>query len=328
MDSHNANPELAYNEWDVVYPQKWVERLSTPSLKVWLRNALWLRAAGPVEDNPGSSMGEEIGKLLKEGSSRLKLRVHEVLTQLLQEWGRDDPSAILSDLLTICARVRCVSAEATITLMLTERLGGRGDEVSLRRECLNVLSGFGCTRRTLHIFKRYLGDIEYTATCYKALYRYHISYAATEFLDVYRVFRAANAIQELKVVLHRLLSDYPEAKQRVELLTVFLKKADPEGFPLALHLLKNIEDFSLESLLAINPNQRAGLFKLLLKRTRLEDMSDVVSVLKAIGIEIQSIKPRGEKEHIAGLYETPADISREPEPLFPISSFKIGRAHV
>jgi hypothetical protein len=204
-----------------------------------------------------------------------------------------------------------------ILQIINERLGGRDEEVKLRQRCLSVLSGFGCTERSQHIFMAYFDNVEYTAICYRALYRYEISYAATELTEVHRIFRAADATGELDLALHILFRDFSNPKQRVEILTLFLKKSEPESFLEVLQSLRGIKALTLDLFLAANHNQRVEFFRLLLQRVRPEDIQDALWMLKSIGIELHCIMSPGDKEYIEGFYEYPETGMGDPERLFP-----------
>lgn len=305
--------ELAFTQKDIISPLKWIENLSLHSLREWLRLAVWVRNPLPVTVPHTSRLAVEISDLLKKGSSDLKTRVRTVIPGLLQEWGRDDPSSSLDDLLIICGRLRCAAAEPAIALIATERLRGRKEEISLRQRCLSVLSGFGCTERTVYVFKQYINDIEYAAICYRALYRFDLSYAATELPALLEVYREADAIDELNFALGTLFRDHPKSSQRIEILTLYLKLAEPESFADVLQTLVSIEALTIDFLLEARSSQRIEVFRLLLKRSQPENLRDILWRLKSIGIELHSVKSKNDREYIEGVYEDSDSVMSESE---------------
>jgi hypothetical protein len=301
---------------DFQNPLAWIEKLTSSDLKNWLRLVLWLRDPAPLSVASASRLSISISELLKAGSVELKTRIRLVIPTLLQEWGRDDPSVTLDDLLIICGRLRCAAAEPVILQIANERLRGRAEEISLRQRCLSVLSGFGCTERSEYLFKRYFDDIEYTAICYRALYRYHASYAAEGLSDVYKIFGSANEHNELSVVLHTLFHDFSNTKQRIDLIERFINTSEPENFVMILQAMKGIQALTLELLLECKKAQRADILRSLLIRSPLQDIRDIVWMLRSIGLEIHCSVLSNNIDFVECFYEHPKTNEGTSEILF------------
>jgi hypothetical protein len=159
----------------------------------------------------------------------------------LQEWGRDDPKGPLEDLLFLCGTLRCAAAEATIALITTDRLEGRPDETGLRQNCLSVLSGLGCTERTAPLFRRYISDVNYSALCYRALYRYDLSNAARELPRLVQTHLTAEVTQQLRPVLNILFFTYLSCDQRAEVWGDVLRTTRPKVLEIILRVFQSLD---------------------------------------------------------------------------------------
>lgn len=265
---------------------RWIEAQSERNLKDWLRSIFWLRSAQPIFIPSTSRIALEISNLLRAGSVALRTRVRVVIPELLQEWGRDDPSEALDDLLLMCGRLRCAAAEATVALIASERLKGRPDETVLRQRCLSVLSGFGCSERTVSLFISYLNNFDYTSICYRALYRFRESYAAKHLPLVLQLFRANNAKKELNVILHLLFRDLGSATRVFNMVNLAIKLGEPQFVADIVQTLRESGLLTCDLLLQSSRAQRRELFKRFLRRIPVESISEVVWEFKSIGVTL------------------------------------------
>jgi hypothetical protein len=218
----------------------WLEQLSADDLKNWLRRSIWVQTAVPLIIPRTATLIAYLSDLLKTGSSGLLSQLRIVLPGLLQEWGGSDTSRCLDELLILCGTLRCASAESTVAMIATERLKDRPDEIGLRQRSLSVLSGFGCTDSTEHLFRRYLVDVNYAALCYRALYRHDLTFAASEFTTVVKVHSAARVTQNLRAVLDILFFDYANKRERIEIWKSVFKITKPPVLEEVLKILQVI----------------------------------------------------------------------------------------
>jgi hypothetical protein len=310
---------------DQTDPANWVETLALDQLTEWLRVCFWDRVSYPIIVPPISRMAIEISELLKRGSSSLKTKVRSAIPVLLQEWGRDDPSDTLDDLLITSGRLRCASSESVIIQIANERLGGRQEEVALRQRCLSVLSGLGCTERSRFIFTKYLGDIEYAAICYRALYRFDPTYAASELSQIFRVFKGSDAIDELHLTIKRLFDDINEPNQRVEIVTLFLAGSNPEIFLEVINTLRTLGILCQEFFLSARFSHRVNFFKTLLHRCNAQQLSSILWDFKSIWIELHCIELTDSEANLYCVYEDPITKATTPEKLFSTKDLDIER---
>jgi hypothetical protein len=312
---------FTYTSEDVRHPLQWIERLSSQSLQQWLRFALWVRDPLPVVVPPSSMLALEIIGVINKGSNELITRIRAIIPVMLQEWGRKEPSNTLDDLLIISGKLRCAAAEHVILQIANERLYGRADEIPLRQRCLSVLSGFGCTDKSQYIFKKYLHDIEYIAICYRALYRFDFAYAGTELSLLYEIFNQEGATDELRIILGTLLRDLSTPAERFEMLLIFLKKSDPESFPEVLQTLIDVNLLNIDLFHQAEYSQRVDLFRLLLERSRLNDLKDILWAFMSVGIELHFTQAHDDKEYLQVVYGASDPDSRRSERLFTTERF-------
>lgn len=289
---------------DVPAALSWIEKLNLTDLRDWFRIVFWLRDPLPINVPSQSRLALEVAEVLKRGSSGLKTRVRIVVPSLFQEWGRDDPSDVLDDLLIVSAKLRCASAEPMITLIATERLRGRIDEVPLRQRCLSVVSGFGCTERSVFLFKGYMEDVDYAAISFRALYRFDPIFAAVELPRLCRVFQKADAISEMNIALQVLFRDLKKPVRIFEVLNLLVAKATSSGFEYVLQRLKGSGLLTSDLFLEANEDQRAEFFRLLLARGSVEGLREMLLDFKLIGIELHLVESSDGKEYLHAVYQT------------------------
>jgi hypothetical protein len=200
---------------DMLRPIDWLKRLSSFQLKLWLRRAVWTGRILPFHVPLRSLLVPYLEEKLSE-SEELVTRLRAVVPSLLAEWGQNDPPFCLEDLLVLSAALRCADARPSIVNIVLERLNGYFDEVRLRQLGLGVLSGLDVTDQTAHVFNRYFRDFNYTAFCYRALYRYKLPYAIEKLPILLDVYVRENALKDLRKLLNVLLFEYLTKEQRVE----------------------------------------------------------------------------------------------------------------
>jgi len=210
--------------WQPTEQLHWLEHLSVKELEDWLREVIWTQSESPLEFSNREPLVTSISSLIKQGSSALRIRIRAAVPVLVKEWGKKyDEGRCLEELLIICSTFRCAAAESAVALIVTTKLAGHANEVNLRRHCLSVLSGFGCSDQTAHLFRKHVIDFPYAATCYRALYRYDLACAAEELPRLLRTYRVAGAVPELKPILKLLFFEFLVEAQRIEVWKHFVK---------------------------------------------------------------------------------------------------------
>ena len=301
-----VNSDFIFAPEDLEDPLNWIEKLSKEQLRDWLRNSLWTGVALPVVTPSSSRLAIEVSSLLKRGSSQLKARVRTVIPTLLPEWGRDDATSILDDLLIICGRLRCAAAESAIALLITQRLPQQPELVPLRQRCLSVLSGFGCNKRTAFVFEEYIKNIEYAAICYRALYRYDLRYAATELQDIVSMFQDDQSLHELDIITRTLASDLQSPEQFVSILAMYLKHAEePKLIIHVLEALRGVGLLSAAPFLGARQSERVDIFRLLLERCPPSDFQDLLWKLDSVGLGLYGVELEDGEEYIQSVAYDP-----------------------
>ena len=227
--------------WSPGSQLQWFEGLSANDLKNWLRRLIWAQSSYPLITPSQSIPITYFANVLAKGTSELKGKIREVVPGLLQEWGRNDTTQCLDDLLVLAGLLRCAGAEATIALIATERITDRAEEVELRQRCFSVLSGFGCSEYSAPLFYKYLEDIDYSAYCFRALYKYKLSYAVTTMPAVVATHKTADKLQSLKGVLNLLFFDYLNRRQRVALWRDIINSTEPVQLEEMLRTLQALD---------------------------------------------------------------------------------------
>ena len=226
--------------WSKGAQLQWLEGLSVEDLKSWLRKLVWTQDSHPLVPPSQSISITYFADVIGRGTSALTCKVREVVPSLLQEWGRNDPMQCLDDLLVLSALLRCAAAEATIAIIASERITGTAEEVELKKRCLSVLSGFGCSEHSAPLFYRHLEDINYSAYCFRALYRYKLSYAVATLPTVVAIHKAADKLQALKGVLTLLFFDYLNLRQRIALWRDIIDHTEPMQLEEMLRTLQSL----------------------------------------------------------------------------------------
>jgi hypothetical protein len=225
---------------DYQEPLPWIERLPPGELLVWLRHVIWTGETQPVLTPNSAAVATHLVSLFKHGSTELMTRLRAILPILVQEWGRDDPSGSLDNLLVLTGMLRCATAETSIGLLTTERLAGVEGEVPLRQRCLSVLSGIGSQPQTIEVFKSYLFDIDYTALCYRALFRLDRAYAARQFHLVIDIYGEGGKENHLELMLRALLFRQLPQEQHVDALGQVLEETPIAKLGKVLSVLRTV----------------------------------------------------------------------------------------
>jgi hypothetical protein len=239
-EGFNSLGDLQFTDADFFDPLAWVERLTPRNLEVWLRRAVWTGYTLPIIIPHSSRVMTHLTDLFSGGSAQLTCNLRSLIPDLLREWGRNDEPQVLDDLLVLTSKLRCVSAQPTIIQIATERLSRQAETIRIRERCLGVISGFGCTEKTVHFFRRFITDISYAPTCYRALYRYDPDYAATELPQLLALFSKAGLIADLKPILHVLFVISLKPSQREKVWKTLFTTTAPETLIQTLQYLKEV----------------------------------------------------------------------------------------
>lgn len=301
LDLNHSEP--FYTEADLPEPGVWLETLSDIRLRNWLRLCLWTRNSLPLLVPQNSRLAIDLAAIIQRGSPALRIRARAVIPGLLQEWGRNDSPDTLDDLLILCGRLRCAAAEPEISLLLSERLTNQAEVIALRQRCLSVLSGFGCTERTVSLFARYIDDIEYAAICYRALYRFDRRYAAIHLSDIISLFRKEGTTGERNIVIRTLARDLSSPNEFVELLIQYLTLSDSEQILNGLEVVRQVQILTAGLLLQAKSTQRIEVFRLILERCDPKSFHDLLWGLRSIGIDLLCNQYSNGEEYIEVLIE-------------------------
>ena len=212
---------------DLADPVEWLTRLTPYRLKLWLRGAIWHGQTLPLSLGAMELLVPHLDRLLRceeeregEGKkgrhSALTVNLRVAVPALLAEWGSRDRGECLDDLLVLCAKLRCAGAVPSIASIATERLGGRPDEVRLRKRCLSVLAGLDVTEQTVPVFNGFFNQYDYTPFCYRALYRNNLSYAVQKLPALLRIYRERREYARLRQLLDLLLFKHLNGEQRAQ----------------------------------------------------------------------------------------------------------------
>lgn len=310
-----------YNDRDIDNPVAWLERQSDSGLRDWLRLSLWTRNSLPLVVPTTSRLAIELSDLINRGSSLLKTRVRSILPGLFQEWGRNDFLTVLDDLLIVAAKLRCANSEQYIALILAERLGQRPGSLLIRQRALSVLSGFGCTERSVLIFERHITDIEYAAICYRALYRYDLRYGATELTNIIRMFQESDSLGELDIIIRTLASDL-EPADFTTIITKYLEIGEPNEIVDIVEVLRGVGVLTAELLMKSRRHQRRDLFKTLLHRCAASKLKVLLWQLESIGVGLISGPDETNEEFVQTLIFDPTSGIALMEAIIPTSDLK------
>ena len=152
-----------YKASDLVGPLDWINSRSYGELKQWLREAVQHRIFLPVVIPHDVMPAAHLTQLLMKSELQTKTYLRTIIPELIKEWGRNDNPQSLDNLLILCGNLNCNEAETAISRIVTEKLAHTPVDTELRLRALNVLQEIG-TNRSLHVFKRYLGELDYAGS--------------------------------------------------------------------------------------------------------------------------------------------------------------------
>ncbi|HSS20057.1 MAG TPA: hypothetical protein VLL54_08280 [Pyrinomonadaceae bacterium] len=228
---------------------------------------------------------------------------------------------VLDDLLIVAAKLRCANSEQYIALILAERLGQRPGSLLIRQRALSVLSGFGCTERSVLIFERHITDIEYAAICYRALYRYDLRYGATELTNIIRMFQESDSLGELDIIIRTLASDL-EPADFTTIITKYLEIGEPNEIVDIVEVLRGVGVLTAELLMKSRRHQRRDLFKTLLHRCAASKLKVLLWQLESIGVGLISGPDETNEEFVQTLIFDPTSGIALMEAIIPTSDLK------
>jgi hypothetical protein len=230
-----------YPIWSPESQLQWFEERSAEDLTNWLRRLVLVQSSHPLISPNQARPVTYFANLLARGTPELTCKIREVVPRLVQEWTRNASAQYLDDLLVLAGLLKGTAAEATIVIIAAEKITGRPDEVQLRQRCLSVLSGFGCSEYSAPLFNRYLEDIDYSAYCFRALYKYNLSYAVTTLPAVVATHEKADKLQALRCVLNFLFFDHLNKRQRVALWGDIISSTEPVQLKEMLRTLQSLD---------------------------------------------------------------------------------------
>jgi len=283
-----AGGRLTYRADDLIDPRPWFARQSYDDLKTWLRHALFARQFLPVVVSDALTPATHIIELVLSGPPQVAAHFRSAVPELLREWTEYDGGATLDDLLFLCGMLSCAEAEDVVAEIVTRTLSEDPEEdMELRLRALGVLQGVG-SRRTMHVFKGYLPEIDYAPVCYRGLYLRDLSYAVTELPNLVNLYRAHDAEDDLRDVLEILFDeDTLKPSQYMHVLRPLAERYPEDTLVEALELLHSIGVFGDAFFLSLAPGESAELFGLVMKRVRLEDCDHLRGLFGRMGVNVE-----------------------------------------
>jgi hypothetical protein len=283
-----AGGRLNYSRDDLIDPRPWLARQSYEDLKIWLRHAIFVRQFLPLIVSDSLMPATHLIELLLHSPPHMVAHFRSIIPELLREWIESDSVEALDDLLMLCGSLSCGEAEDIIADIVNRRLS-EDDEVDmdLRLRALGVLQTVG-SRRTVHVFKGYLREIDYAPICYRGLYLRDLSYAVTELPNLVNLYQAHSAEDDLRDVLEMLFDEETlKPSQYIEVLRPLAERYPEDTLIEALELLHSIGVFGDVFFLNLAPGESAELFGLMMKRVRLEDCEALRTLLGKMGVSVE-----------------------------------------
>jgi hypothetical protein len=294
-----------YDSEDLINPLGWLKRQPYGKLKNWLRRALWNGKFLPVMIPSNVPPVSHLAQLLLRTDAEVKTSLRTIIPELLREWNAYDEPDCLLNLIILCGNLSCNEAETIIATIITEKLEEKPAHIKCRKEGLGILQSIG-TERTVHLYKRYIDNSEYAAFCYRGLYLYDLTYAATELPKLIEMNRRERGGLKLKGILHLLFKLTLKPPQYITVVQSFADNASGEYFIEFLELLRSLDVLNDSFFDNLSKAENVKLLGRLMKQTPLEDSGRMVELLEAVGIEI---------EPPADSFNPEPDISKMPPPL-------------
>lgn len=268
-----------------VDPLSWINLRTYGELKEWLRDATQQRIFVPVVIPHNVMPSSYLAQLLRHSEPRIKAHLRTIIPELIREWGAYDDRQCLNDLLILCGNLNCNEAEIPISAIVTEKLTDNSEDTELRVRALSVLQAIG-TSKSLHLFKRYIGDYDYAAVCYRSLYRQNLDYAVTELPDLMKLYHRHDAAGELEDVLKILFKYYLKPQQYICVLQPLVEQVSPEYFIEVLEILHSINVLNEKYFAQLPSKPRVEMIKQIMKRVREEDGERISALLGAFKVEL------------------------------------------
>jgi hypothetical protein len=279
--------KISFESADLTNPLDWLQRQSYGQLKDWLRQALWhgrfLPVMIPSENAPAISY---LAQLLLRSNTEVKTSLRTIIPELLREWNLNDTADCLLNILFLCGNLSCSEAEPIVAGIITEKLSERPEHIKCRKEGLGVLQTIG-TSRTLHLFKRYIDNLDYAPFCYRGLYLNNLSNAGIELPRLMALYRAHQRDQDLKTILHFLFIGSLKPPEYMTVIMAFVDHAPEEYFIEFFELLKSLKILNERFMSSLSTVETTRFLNQIIARTRLEDSTEMVELLKQLGIELE-----------------------------------------
>jgi len=271
-----------YQAADLLDPRSWINRQSYAELKEWLREATQQRLFLPVVIPHNVMPAAYLTQLLIQSEPQTKMYLRTIIPELIKEWGTNDKPESLDDLLILCGNLNCNEAESAISRIITEKLPDDAVGTRLRLRALSVLQEIG-TDRSLRVFKRYIGDREYAALCYRSLYLLDIRYAVTELEGLIKLYERDNAGDELEDVLKILFKYTLKRPEYICVLQPLVDQTPSETFLKVLELLHKLDIINGSFFIQLSPISRVEFIKQIMKRSKRQEKEAqrIIALLRA-----------------------------------------------
>lgn len=274
-----------YQPSDLLDPRPWINRQSYADLKEWLREATQQRIYLPVVIPHNVMPIAYLTQLLVQSEPQTKTHLRTIIPELIKEWGANDEPQSLDDLLILCGNLNCNEAENAIGRIITEKLPDNEVGTRLRLRGLSVLQEIG-TDRSLHIFKRYIGDRQYAALCYRSLYLLNMNHAVTELEGMMKLYRYQNADDALEDILKILFKYTLKMQQYICVLQPLVDQAPPDTFVDALELLSTMNIMNRAFFGQLPTISRVELIAQVMKRGTADHAVRITMMLENCGIKL------------------------------------------
>ena len=269
-----------------VDPVSWVNLRTYGELKEWLRDATQQRIFGSVVIPHNVMPSSYLAQLLRNSEPRIKVHLRTIIPELIREWGAYDDRQCLNDLLILCGNLNCNEAEIPIAAIVTDKLTHNAEDTELRVRALSVLQAIG-TSKSLHLFKRYIGEYPYAAVCYRSLYRQNLDYAVTELPDLMKLYHRHDAAGELEDVLKVLFKYTLRPQEYICVLQPLVEQVAPEYFIEVLEILHSINVLNEKYFAQLPSKPRVEMIKQIMKRGRKEDSERISALLRAFRVRLE-----------------------------------------
>lgn len=209
----------------------------------WLRRAVFLQQAFPIQTDPREEYAHQIALILSRATMTVRTHVHEALPQLCGEWNATLPNAglALDTLLAITQYLQISAMEGPLCLIVSHRLQSSSALEEVRLSVVQVLAGLPVGPRALLLFEALLlrDPITFGAVCLHGIARHSPARTAAALLRYCSVaIKDPNNVAN-QVVRHVFESTIDKSMTREALIRDLLMADDTVSLIATLRVLRN-----------------------------------------------------------------------------------------